>query len=147
MQAMSEKITAIPQPVKHLLTGLLVSLFLLSGCSQQGVQTPPELRGFVEVLKAAGLDGSLLLRAPFNDDMEYVAEYTIARYASTRIISLFKFKDTEKAELNLQQALKNSRLSGQARNGVFVMAATFFPPDAEAVKKIKALFLAYKFEQ
>ena len=29
--------------------------------------------------------------------------------------------------------------------GTFIMAATFYPPDAEAVEKIKALFLAHEF--
>jgi hypothetical protein len=59
---------------------------------------------------------------------------------------VFKFKDAEKAEANLQEALKNDKLSGQASNGTLVMAATFYPPDEEAVEKIKALFLAHEFE-
>ena len=88
----------------------------------------------------------MFIRAPFNEDMEYVAEYTIARYASTRVITLFKFKDAEKAKAGLQEALKNDKLSGQASNATFVMAATFYPPDDEAVEKIKVLFLAHEFD-
>jgi len=132
--------------MKNFLISLLVSLALLSGCSEEGVKTPVEMSAFIEELKANGVEGSLLIRAPFNEDMEYVAEYAIAKYTSTRIISLFKFKDAEKAEANLQEALKNDKLSGQASNGTFVMAATFYPPDEEAVEKIKALFLAHEFE-
>jgi predicted TIM-barrel fold metal-dependent hydrolase len=123
-----------------------VSLTLLSGCSEEGVKTPVEMSAFIQELKANGVEGSLLIRAPFNEDMEYVAEYAIAKYTSTRIISVFKFKDAEKAEANLQEALKNDKLSGQASNGTLVMAATFYPPDEEAVEKIKALFLAHEFE-
>jgi len=132
--------------VKKFLTSLCVSLVLLTGCSQEGVQPPAEIGAFIEELKAEGVDGSLLVRAPFNADMDYVAEYTVARYASTRIISLFKFKDAEKAEVNLQESLRNDKLSGQAVNGRFVMAVTFHPPDEAAVEKIKALFLAHEFE-
>jgi len=132
--------------MRNILISLFVSLSLLTGCSQEGVKAPAELSAFIEELKANGVDGSLLVRPPFNEDMEYVAEYAIARIASTRIISLFKFKDAEKAEANLQEALKNDKLSGQAGNGVFVMAVTFYPPDEEAVEKIKTLFLAHEFE-
>jgi hypothetical protein len=124
----------------------LVALVILAGCSQVGVSTPVELTEFIDELKANGVDGSLFVRAPFNADMEYVAEYTIARYASTRVITLFKFKDAEKAGAGLHEALNNDKLSGQASNATFVMAATFYPPDNEAVEKIKALFLAYKFD-
>ena len=132
--------------MKKFLISLFVSLILLGGCSQEGVKTPVELGAFIEELKATGVDGSLLMRSPFNEDMEYVAEYAIAKYTSTRIVSLFKFKDAEKAEANLQEALKNEKLSGQAGNGKFVMAVTFYPPDEEAVEKIRALFLAHEFE-
>ena len=131
---------------KKFLTSLFVSLVLLTGCSQEGVQAPAEIRAFIEELKADGVEGSLHIRAPFNADMEYVAEYTVARYASTRIISLFKFKDAEKAEKNLQESLKNDKLSGQTANGRFVMVITFHPPDEAAVEKIKVLFLAHGFE-
>ncbi len=132
--------------MKNSLTGLFVLLIMLTGCSQEGVPAPAEIRAFIEELKGNGVEGSLHIRAPFNADMEYVAEYTISRYASTRIISLFKFKDAEKAEVNLQESLKNDKLSGQAANGRFVMAVTFHPPDEAAVEKIKSLFLAHGFE-
>ena len=128
------------------LASLLLSLALLAGCSQEGVQAPAEISAFIDKLKENGVDGTLHVRAPFNEDMEYVAEYAIARFASTRIISLFKFKDAVKAEANLQDTLKNDKLSGQASNGIFVMVATFYPPDDEAVGKIKALFLAHEFD-
>jgi len=130
----------------NFLTGLFVSLVLLTGCGQEGAQAPAEIRAFIEELKADGVDGSLFIRAPFNADMEYVAEYTVSRYASTRIISLFKFKNAEKAEANLQEAMNNEKLSGQAANGKFVMVITFHPPDEAAVEKIKVLFLAHGFE-
>ncbi|MFQ5643040.1 MAG: hypothetical protein ACE5FQ_04995 [Thiogranum sp.] len=132
--------------MKGFLISLLVPLLLLTGCSEESVSTPVELNAFIDELKAEGVDGSVLIRPPFNEDMEYVMEYAIAKYASTRIISLFRFKDAEKAEENLQAALRNDKLSGQARNGKFVMAATFFPADEAAVEKIKALFLAQKFD-
>ena len=132
--------------MKNFLINLFVSLVMLTGCSQEGVETPAELGVFIEELKENGVEGSLLIRAPFNEDMEYVAEYAIAKYTSTRIISFFKFKDSEKAEANLKEALKNEKLSGQASNGTFIMALTFYPPDKEAVEKIRALFLTHEFE-
>ena len=122
-------------------------MLLLSGCSQEGVKVPLELSALIGELKRHAVDGTLIIRAPINEDMEYVAEYTIAKYTSTRIISLFKCIDAEKAAANLKQALENPKLSGQASNGTFVMAATFYPPDEEAGGKIKAIFLAHKFEQ
>ena len=132
--------------MKNFLLSLFVFLTLLTGCSDEGVKPPAELDSFFEALKADGVEGSVLVRAPFNDDMEYIAEYAIARYASTRIISVFKFKDAEKAGTNLQEAMKNDKLTGQARNGGFVMVVTFYPPDEEAVEKIKTLFLAHEFD-
>ena len=129
---------------KKLLMNL--SLAVLIGCTPQGENAPLELSGFIEELKAHGLDGSLVLREPLGEDMDYVAEYAIAKYTSTRIISLFKCKDVATAERNLQQALENTKLSGQARNGTFVMAATFYPPDEESVEEIQKLFLEYRFE-
>lgn len=132
--------------MKRFLTSLFVLLTLLTGCSQEGVKAPPELSTFIDELKGNGVDGSLVIRAPINEDMEYVAEYAIAVYASTRIISFFKFKDAEKVAVNLEQVLENDKLSGQASNGTFIMAATFYPPDEEAVEKIKILFLAHEFE-
>lgn len=133
-------------PARWFILTVLVSLILLAGCSQEVVSTPEELGAFIDELKANGVEGSLFIRAPFNENMEYVAEYTIAKYASTRVISLFKFKDAEKAEAGLREALKNGKLSGQASNAAFVMAATFYPPDDAAVTKIKAQFLAHQFD-
>jgi hypothetical protein len=130
---------------KTLIT-ILVPVMLLVACSQEGTQAPRELSPFIEALQANGMDGSLTLRGPVNEDMEYVAEYAIARYSSTRIISLFKCKDAAKAAANLEAALQNPKLSGQARNGTFIMAATFYPPDREAVEKIREIFLAHEFE-
>ena len=130
----------------RLILALVAPLMLLAGCGQGGVDAPVGLGAFIDELKANGVEGSMFIRAPFNEDMEYVAEYTIARYASTRVITLFKFKDAEKAKAGLQEALKNDKLSGQASNATFVMAATFYPPDDEAVEKIKVLFLAHEFD-
>ncbi len=132
--------------MNNFLMSLLLPLILLAGCSQEGVQAPLELSAFIEELKENGVDGSLTIRGPVNEDMEYVAEYAVAKYTSTRIISLFKCKDAEKTAANLEEALKNPKLTGQASNGTFIMAATFYPPDDEAVEKIKAIFLAYEFE-
>jgi len=132
--------------MNRLLMQLLVPLILLTACSQEGAQAPPELAAFIEKLQESGVDGTLSIRGPLNEDMEYVAEYAIAKYSRTRIISLFKCKDAEKAAANLEQALKNPKLSGQAGNGTFIMAATFYPPDEAAVNRIRAIFLAHRFE-
>ncbi|MDT8385991.1 MAG: hypothetical protein RQ736_00650 [Thiogranum sp.] len=131
--------------MKNLLAGAAL-LLLVSGCSSPQVPAPLELTDFIEMLKEQGVDGKLAVREPINSDMEYVAEYAVAKYTSTRIISLFKLRDSDAAERNLQQALQNEKLSGQARNGSFVMAATFFPPDDEAAEQIKTLFLEHRFE-
>lgn len=85
------------------------------------------------------------MEPPFNDDMEYIATYKIAVFTSTRIISIFKFKTSEKAQFNLEEAMKNPHMAGQARNGAFVMAATFFPPDEAAVAAIRDLFVSHEF--
>jgi len=132
--------------MNKLLMYILVPLILLTACSQQGAQAPLELSAFIEELKENGVDGSLSIRGPVNEDMEYVAEYAIAKYSSTRIISLFKCKDAEKTRANLEEALQNPKLSGQASNGTFIMAATFYPPDKAAAEQIKAIFLAHEFE-
>jgi len=119
---------------------------LQSGCSQDSARLPDGIGTFIDELQANGVDGSLYLRAPLNDDMEYVAEYTVARFTSTRVISLFRFKDAAKAAAGLDEAMQNDKLSGQAANGRFVFAATFYPPDPEAAARIRALFLAHRFE-
>ena len=126
---------------------LVMSLALvLAGCSQEIAREPPELSGFLKELRETGMDGALLVRVPANEDVEYIAEYAIARYTNTRIISVFKCKDAAKAALNLQASLQNPRLSAQARNGRFIMTASFYPPDEDAAAKIKAKFLAQKFD-
>lgn len=132
--------------MKNCAIGVMLMVAVLTGCAPQGPAAPPELSGFIETLQQQGLDGNLVLRDPLNQEMEYVAEYAIAKYTSTRIISLFKCKDIETAEVTLQEALQNRKLAGQARNGFFVMAATFYPPDDEAVEKIRTLFLEHRFE-
>lgn len=133
--------------MRTFLTSILVPMILLTGCGGQEDRTAPlEISAFVEELQQQGVDGSLYIRNPNNEDMEYIAEYTIARYSSTRIISLFKCKDAERAERNFRESLKNTKLSGQARNGAFIMTASFYPPDAEAVEKIRAIFLAHEFK-
>jgi hypothetical protein len=130
--------------MKQLLRSLL--MLLLTACAPDGGEMPRELLGFIGVLRENGVDGTLTMRRPVNEDMEYVAEYAIARYTSTRIISFFKCGDAEGARTNLEAALKNPKLSGQARNGSYLMATTFYPPDPEAVERIRALFLAHRFE-
>jgi hypothetical protein len=132
--------------MKLLLICVTLSLLLLTGCGQQSVNVPSALVSFIETLKENGVDGTLIIREPLNENMEYVAEYSIARYTSTRVLSFFKCKDAEKAEATLNEALQNKKLSGQMRNGDFVMAAIFYPPDEEAVEKLRALFLAHSFE-
>ena len=130
---------------RYLLAALVVAV-LLPGCSQDTAGLPDGLGGFIQVLQDNGVDGSLYLRKPLNEEMEYIAEYTIARYSSTRVISLFRYRDATGAAAGLQEALQNDKLSGQAANGRFVMVATFYPPDPEAVASISALFLAQRFE-
>ena len=126
-------------------SALLILMFLV-GCSQQGTQTTHDVSSFIDELKANGVDGTLQIKAPINDDMDYVATYVISAYTSTRILTFFKCKDQEKAEYNLKEAMKNPKLSGQARNGTIIMAATFYPADEEAVGKIRELFTSHKFE-
>ncbi len=130
--------------MRSLFVGLL--LFLLAGCGEMGSEEDLNLTSFLEVLKGQGVSGDLLIHGPINDDMVYVAEYAISKYTSTRIISIFKCKNEEGCERNLQDSLKNDKLSGQARNGRYMMVATFYPAEEEAVAKIKKLFLDHKFE-
>ena len=132
--------------MKSVILGMLVLVMGVTGCARDGEEVDRDLGNFIEVLKAQGVDGDLAMRTPINDGMVYVAEYAISKFTSTRIISIFKCKDEQSAEVNLQDAMKNTKLSGQARNGRFVMAATFYPAEEEAVAKIKKLFLEHKFE-
>ena len=133
--------------MKRILTVLFSSIILLSGCSQDPGYRVPGVSGFIDVLKENGIHGDLTMEPPFNDDMEYIATYQIAMFTSTRILSIFKFKTPEAAQSNLEEAMKNPRMAGQARNGTFVMAATFFPPDEKAVAAIRELFINYKFTE
>ena len=121
-------------------TSIIVILLLttLLGCSPQGTPSTSEVSSFVEELKSNGVDGSLEIQVPANPDIDY---------SSTRIISFFKFTNEDRAEFNLLEAMKNPKLSGQSRNGTLLMAATFYPPDEEAVSKIKALFVAHNFNR
>ncbi len=132
--------------MKSIFLGMLVLMLGLTGCAQDGSDVEHGLGDFVEVLKAQGVDGDLTMHRPLNDSMVYLAEYAVSKFTSTRIISIFKCKDEKSAESNLQDALKNTKLSGQARNGRYLMAATFYPVEEQAVAKIQKLFLAHKFE-
>jgi len=133
--------------MKSVFLGMLVLLVGLTGCAQEGAAEKDHALGdFIEVLKAQGVDGDLTMQGPLNDDMLYVAEYAISKFTSTRIISILKCKDEKGAEKNLQDSLKNDKLSGQARNGRYLMVATFYPAEEQAVGKIKKLFLDHKFE-
>ena len=125
---------------------VVLTLATVSGCSQESLYDSVEISPFLRVLKDNGVEGKLDIGAPINEDMEYVATYVISAYTSTRILSFFKFKDAQKAEQNLREAMKNPKMSGQARTGTWMMAATFFPPDEESVSRIKDLFLAHRFD-
>ena len=133
--------------MKRLLTILCLSTTPLSSCSQDPGYRVPGVSGFIDVLKENGIHGDLMMERPSNEDIEYIASYQIAVFTSTRILSIFKFKTPEAAQSNLEQAMKNPRMTGQARNGTFVMAATFFPPDEEAVAAIRELFTNHKFTE
>ena len=124
---------------------ILLVLSML-GCSPKGTATTREVSSFIAELKAHGVDGSLKIEVPRNADMEYIANYVISAYTSTRVISFFKFKNQEQAEFNLAEAMRNPKFAGQSRNGTILMAATFFPPDEAAVEQIKTLFVAHKFD-
>jgi len=124
-------------------------LFLLavlgsSGCTKEDRFSGLEISGFIDLLKDKGIEGTLDIDKPSNEDIEYVANYVISKYTSTRIISFFKFTSLDRAERNLQDALKNPKMSGQALNGAILMTATFYPPDEEAVEKIRELFLGFE---
>jgi len=126
---------------------LFVSVAMLLGCAGEDAHPTLAISGFTDHLKDQGADGTLQLDTPSNEDIEYVANYVISKFTSTRIVSFFKFTSVERAEFNLKEAMKNPKMSGQARNGTIIMAATFYPPDDEAVNKIKELFLNYDFEK
>lgn len=126
--------------------GLLALIALLAGCNQVPLDTTIEISSFIDTLKAEGVEGKLDLDFPANDEIEYIATYVISVYTSTRILSFFKCSDVEKAQHSLEKTMKNPKLTGQARNGTMIMAATFFPPDEAAVVKIKELFLAHNFD-
>ena len=126
---------------------VMLLLTITLGCSSQETPSTLEVISFIEELKSNGVDGSLEIQVPDNPDIEYIATYVVAAYTSTRIISFFKFTNEERAEFNLAEAMKNPKFAGQARNGTLLMAATFYPPDEEAVNKIKALFLAHTFHR
>ncbi len=131
--------------MKKVLASLFLSIAVLSGCSQENAQTTHELGSFVDVLKENGVDGTMTVRSNANEDIDYIGTYVISAYASTRILSFFKCRDEETAEYNLREVIKNPKMTGQARNGAMIMAATFYPPDKEAVSKIKELFLGHPF--
>ena len=126
---------------------VMLLLTITLGCSSQETPSTLEVSSFIEELKSNGVDGSLEIQVPDNPDIEYIATYVVAAYTSTRIISFFKFTNEERAEFNLAEAMKNPKFAGQARNGTLLMAATFYPPDEEAVNKIKVLFLAHTFHR
>lgn len=126
---------------------VMLLLTITLGCSPQETPSTLEVSSFIEELKSNGVDGSLEIQVPDNPDIEYIATYVVAAYTSTRIISFFKFTNEERAEFNLAEAMKNPKFAGQSRNGTLLMAATFYPPDEEAVNKIKVLFLAHTFHR
>ena len=132
--------------MKAYLPMIFVLLTLGSGCTQEPVHIAIGVGTFVDRLKEHGVDGTLEMAPPINEDMEYVANYRIAVYTSTRILSILKCKDVEKAKYHFQESLKNPRLTGQARNGRYIFVATFFPPDETAVQRIKELFESHEFE-
>ena len=131
--------------MKKLAIILLCSVASLIGCAGEETYSNLAISGFIDQLRDQGVDGTLEISVPNNDDIEYIANYVIAKYTSTRIISFFKCINMERAEFNLKEAIKNPKMSGQARNGDIIMAATFYPPDEAAVNKIRDLFVNYKF--
>ncbi len=133
--------------MKRILTVLFLSTVLLVGCSQDPGYRVAGVSGFIDVLKENGIHGDLMMERPSNEDIEYIASYQIAVFTSTRILSIFKFKTPEAAQSNLEEAMKNPRMSGQARNGTFLMAAIFFPPDEAAVAAIRELFMNHEFTE
>ena len=133
--------------MKILTVLLLISIAGLHGCGREDADSHFAISGFVDQLQELGVDGTLEMTVPNNEDIEYIANYVVSKYTSTRIISFFKCTNIESTETHFKEALKNPKMSGQARNGTIIMAATFYPPDQEAVDKIKDLFLDYNFDQ
>ncbi len=125
----------------------VLAVLIVAGCNPRSPVAVEEMSTFLQFLKERGVDGSLAIEQPSNDDIEYVATISIATYTSTRALSLFRCQDEETAQRYLLEALENPRMSGQSRNGPIIMAATFFPPDEEAVEKIVELFPNYDFDQ
>ena len=125
---------------------MLALAALLFGCDQIPLDTTIEISSFIDKLKAEGVEGKLELDFPANKEIEYIATYVISVYTSTRILSFFKCSDVEEAQRSLVKMMKNPKMTGQARNGTMIMAATFFPPEEAAVVKIKELFLEHNFD-
>lgn len=130
----------------RVLLTVVLPLVLLFGCSQQEGYETIEVSSFIDKLKDNGVDGTTGLREVDNDDIEYVVTYVIAQYTSTRVLSFFKCTDEQAARKHLAKAMENPKLSGQARNGDVILAATFYPPDEEAVARIRELFLAHEWD-
>jgi len=132
--------------MRRLAIVLLMTVTALFGCAREIANSDFAIGGFIDDLREQGIDGTLEVHPVDNEDIEYVASYVVSKFTSTRILSFFKCTTVESAEANLKEAMSNTKMSGQARNGTLIMAATFYPPDDEAVDKIRALFLDYKFD-
>ncbi len=126
---------------------LIVTTAVLFGCAGEDAHSDFAISGFINHLRDQGVDGTLDIGFPDNEEIEYIANYVISKYTSTRIITFFQFSNIESAKLNLKDAMKNPKMSGQSRNGTIIMAATFYPSDEEAVNKVKCLFLDYALNQ
>lgn len=132
--------------VKKSLLIILLPLVLLLGCGEDTAYKSTTISSFIDVLKQNGVDGTIEVAITDNEDIDYVATYVISAFTSTRILSFFKCRDEASAIKNLNDAMQNSKLSGQARNGTIIFAATFYPPDEKAVGEIRELFLAHEFQ-
>jgi hypothetical protein len=99
---------------RRFIPAVIVALALL-GMKPEEIYTPARLGAFIEG------EGKWRKDPVYGRPNKhgYVAGHTIAKYASTRVISLFKFKDAEPRQA--LEALKNGKLSGQASNATFVM--------------------------
>ncbi len=132
--------------VKKSLLIILLPLVLLLGCSENTAYKSTTIGSFIDVLKQNGVEGTVEVAMADNEDIDYVATYVISAFTSTRILSFFKCRDEASAIRNLEDSLKNSKFSGQARNGTIIFAATFYPPEDMAVGEIRELFLAHEFQ-